>query len=266
MIRVALGFSGLFAKRSRSGHHGSCSYVGERSSKSCSQPSPSEGPKETGYWYYRLHLCQFLWPFVLHLMMFLASRISLVAYYQYAHLSKLLPLAHAETKHLNYCAIGILTLSYDSTPHVDNDRLDNLDAMFKRKLQLLTRTKYLQPALKKAAQLTLEHVNQWGVGSPTTCGYQHVGDDSTSNVEIIQYFCCKGIGVCYRIRNYWVHLFLAYCFAHYTSVAIFVKDDRVYFGKYPNKTILGWGEGRPHGTFYTIADGNIVRRSRRLNA
>jgi len=266
LINRALGLSGLFDKRPRSGHHNSCSYIGKRSSKSCSQPSPSEGPNEKDYWYFRTHLSHFLWPFVLHLMMLLASRISLVAYYQYAHLSKLLPLAHDEPNRQNYCDIGIITLSYDSTLHVDNDRLDNLDKMFKRKLQLLTTSQYLKQYSQEAARRTLEHVNQWGVGSPTTCGYQYVGDESTTDVEIIQYFCCKGLGICYRIRNYWVHLFLAYCFAHYTSVAIFVKDETVYFGKYPKKAMVAWGKGRPLGSFTTIIDGNEVRRSRRLRS
>ena len=83
----------------------------------------------------------------------------------------------------------------------------------------------------------------------TTCGYQFVGKDSDGGddeVEIIQYFCLRSLGMCYRIRNYWVHLFLAYTFAHYTSVALFVKNGRVYFGKHPSKSILAWGEGRPH--------------------
>ena len=91
IINKAVGNCGLFTKRSKSLHNNSLSFIGKRSDNHCAQPTPSEGPKETGYWYYRQRLCHFYWPFVLHLMMYLGSRISLLSYYQYTHLSKLLP-------------------------------------------------------------------------------------------------------------------------------------------------------------------------------
>lgn len=94
IINKAVGKGGLFTKRSRSGHHGSLTFVGPRAANSCSQPSPSEGPNEKGYWYYRQRMNHFYWPFVLHLMMYMASNITLLSYYQYSHLSTLLPLSN----------------------------------------------------------------------------------------------------------------------------------------------------------------------------
>ncbi len=32
---------------------------------------------------------------------------------------------------------------------------------------------------------------------------------SQPNIEVYQFFMCPGLGTTYRIRNYWVHLFLA---------------------------------------------------------
>ena len=149
-----------------------------------------------------------------------------------------------------------------------------MDDMLKRKLGLLSACDYLTENQRDKASLALDHISYWGVGTPTTCGYQIVFDDqskvavnaeigSDHNVEIVQYFCCKGLGICYRIRTYWVHMFLAYCFSHYTSVAIFIKDEKVYFGKYPGVTIFAWGKGRPNSSFTAVVNGVQVRRSRR---
>jgi len=208
LINKAVGVGGLFTKRNRSSHSGQLSFVGPRSTKSCSQPSPTEGPNESGYWYYRKRLSHFFWPFVLHLMMFLASRISLVSYYQYIHLSKLLPLSNDDPIRQDFCDIGILTQDYDSSLHVDqNDTLDKLDTYFKDELKMLSTTKYLSTYHQQRATHSLNHVTHWGVSTPTTCGYQVVAKKESIEVEIIQYFCCKGLGICYRINNYWVHLF-----------------------------------------------------------
>ena len=113
IINKAVGKCGLFTKRCKSGHHGSLSFVGPRAANSCSQPSPSEGPNELGYWYFRQRLNHFYWPFVLHLMMYLASNITLVSYYQYIHLSKLLPLSNFDQLRQDFSDIGILTLKDD---------------------------------------------------------------------------------------------------------------------------------------------------------
>jgi len=287
LINKAVGKCGLFTNRSRSGHHGSLSYVGPRAANSCSQPTPSEGPKEQGYWYYRQKMNAFFWPFVLHLMMYLASNITLLSYYQYTHLSKLLPLSNEDPLRQDFSDIGILTQDYNCKPHVDeNDALDAMDAMFKQKLGLLSISEYLTDVQRQQAKLALDHVEHWGLGTPTTCGYQVIVDEVSSaaicntkikskmnnvksddeEVEIIQYFCCMGLGTCFRIKNYWTHMFLAYCFSHYTSVAIFVKGNKVFFGKYPGITMFAWGKGRSKkkfGTYQPVVDGHRVRRSRR---
>ena len=62
-------------------------------------------------------------------------------------------------------------------------------------------------------------------------------------VEIIQFFCIPTLGICYRIKNYWVHCFLAAMFSHYTSVVIFIRDGLVYVGHHENASVFAWGTG-----------------------
>ncbi len=85
----------------------------------------------------------------------------------------------------------------------------------------------------------LRHILWWGVCLPTTCCYQYVG--LRSNIEVYQFFMCPGLGTTYRIKNYWVHLFLAGLFCHCTSVAVYIVDGRAYFGKCPTLTMFSWG-------------------------
>jgi hypothetical protein len=59
--------------------------------------------------------------------------------------------------------------------------------------------------------------------------------------EVYQFFMCPGLGTTYRIKNYWVHLFLAGLFSHCTSVAIYIVDGRAYFGKCPMVIMFAWG-------------------------
>ncbi len=77
----------------------------------------------------------------------------------------------------------------------------------------------------------LKHIQGWGVCLPTTCCYQYVGFDNKS--EVYQFFMCPGLGTTYRIKNYWVHLFLDGLFSHCTSVAIYIVNGSAYFGKCP---------------------------------
>ena len=245
LFNKALGPSGLFGRRKRSAHHNHLTYIGPRDINSESQPSPSEGPNVKGHWLYRCHLSFILWPFVLHVMNYLASCISQVGYYQYRYLSKLLPFAPDDPQRQDFCSIGIQTQNFNCTIHVDKkDAMSNFNQSFLDDLVYLSTSPYLRERQQLEASSALSHVIKWGVGTPTTCGYQCVGDDNTSDVEIIQYFCCRGLGFCYRIRHYWVHLFLAYCFSCYTSVVIFVKDGKAYFGKYPGRTMFAWGKGK----------------------
>ena len=74
-----------------------------------------------------------------------------------------------------FCDIGILTIDYDCALHIDNDSIANLDASFRQKLGLLSISTYWNEYQREEANLDLEYVTEWGVGSPTTYRYQCVG-------------------------------------------------------------------------------------------
>ena len=77
-------------------------------------------------------------------MMLVASQILMVGYYQYPHLSKLLPMiSNDDQEKQDFCDIGILTIDYDCALHIDNDSISNLDAYFRQKLGLLSISTYL---------------------------------------------------------------------------------------------------------------------------
>ncbi len=64
------------------------------------------------------------------------------------------------------------------------------------------------------------------------CVFQHLVVISVwvlKKTQVYQLFMCPGLGTTYRIKNYWVHLFLAGLFSHCTSVAIYIVDGRAYF-------------------------------------
>jgi hypothetical protein len=168
----------------------------------------------------------------------------------------------------HHCEVSIATVDFDCETHVDKNDLVKLDKADGRlaDLEFLSRCQQLGQSARLHAVQTLEHVLHWGGWPfPTMCGYQWVRLLLAMDVEIYQWFCMPGINVCCRIRNYWVHLFLGSCFAHYTSVAMFVKDEKVYFGSYPGVSIFAWGDGKPAvGSYYANTGAGRVRRSRRL--
>ena len=253
ILNKAVGSTrGLYSSaRNRCDNNGSLTFVGPKATKNQSQPSPSEGPKEKGYWFYRSKMNHLFWPFVLHLMMYLASHISLMSYYHYFYFARLQPVEADDPKNIYFCSFGIVTVNYNCALHVDaGDVVDSLDKSFRRKLNILTQSTLLNVGQKDRAQSALDHITHWGTGAPTTCGYQIIGEeenveDEDGDIEIIQYFCCRGLGICYRIRSFWVHMFLAYCFSHYTSVAIFISaSGKVWFGEHPRISIFAWGLGK----------------------
>ena len=149
-------------------------------------------------------------------------------------------IANDDREKQDFCDIGIFTIYCDCALHIDNVIIANLDASFTLKLGLLSVLTYLNEYQRESENLDLEHITEWGVGSLTTCAYQCVGDAAMEDVETIQYFCCRGFGIFYRICSYWVHLFLAYFFLHYTLAEIFINNGKVYLGKYPGKSMSDW--------------------------
>lgn len=236
--------SGLCSGRKRSKHHGSLSYIGPRAS-SQSQPTPTEGPRAQGYHYYKQNISHVFWPFVLHLIMILSTNLVYASCFHHPYLSKFVYkriLKEEEQKNhkmrMDLADIFIFTVNYDNTMHLDKDCLPHLNEWVLEENTLNTDCEQERDNLYK-------HIKEWGLGIPTTCGYQVLTSDDFADAEVIQYFCCRGLGICFRIRNYWTHLFLAHCFSHYTSTMIVLCKGFVWVGNHPNVKIFAWGKGRP---------------------
>ena len=236
--------SGICGGRKMSKHHGSLSYIGPRAS-SQSQPSPTEGPKAKGYHYFRQSISHIYWPFVLHLIMALSTNLIYASYYHHRYLSRFVYkriLKEDEQKkermRMDLADIFIFTVNYDNTMHVDKDGLPTLnDWVLKENL--------INAECDQSRDNFANHVKGWGLGVPTTCGYQVLKYEDYADAEVIQFFCCRGLGICFRIRNYWTHLFLAHCFSHYTSTMIVICKGHVFIGDHPYVKIFAWGKGRP---------------------
>ncbi len=147
-----------------------------------------------------------------------------------------------------FCPRGIVAFHFTSTCHVDAG--DNQSFCFDSMKSSLQGVVGRLEELKKMglesldrkikeANICLRHISWWGVSLPTTCCYQYISD--VNSVEVYQWFLCPGLGTSYRIRNYWVHLFLASTFSHCTSGAIYIVKGRAYFGKCPHVTMFSWG-------------------------
>ena len=248
LIRKAIGSArGLFQKRKRCVHRGELSYIGPRDPKSfLCQPSPSEGPCESGYHYYKQSISHLFWPFVLTFGSILSSRIVRVRHYIHPHLNLLRRKCDQNPiEIMNVCRLLILTVSFYCALHVDSDEVEGGIDFFVLQLLSIINDRSVSSYHKKRAERSLSHVKEWGLGVPTTCGYQIVNESTGSyeNVEVVQYFCCVGLGICFRIQNHWTHLFLAHCFSHLTSVPLFICDDTVHVGSYEGKVIFAWGQG-----------------------
>ena len=251
LIRKAIGSAGgLFQRRKRCIHGGELSYIGPRDVNSHqSQPSPSEGPNETRYQYYRKTISHVFWPFVLAIGSLLASTIVHVRHYIHPYLNILRKLGETDPKRvLNVCRLLILTVSFYCSLHIDSDQVTtDVADLFISRLVAIICDKSVPLDHRESAGRTLSHVKEWGVGVPTTCGYQFVSDSESvhNDVEVVQYFCCVGLGICFRIRDHWTHLFLAHCFSHMTSVPLFICNGKIHVGSHPGKVVFAWGTGNP---------------------
>lgn len=192
----AVGNRGLFGQRKRSAHCGSLSYVGPRSKNSHAMSTPSEGLTYSKHCYYQNHASHTFWPFVLSLINMLSQSISLITYYQFAFFAKLLPLPIQSPSRKEFCDIAILTVDYSNTLHVDsNDNIPYLDNKIASDLKIIVGNEHLNCKLKMEAELALKHLSQYGMSCPTTCGYQLVKGENISKVDVIQFFCCRSLGL-----------------------------------------------------------------------
>ena len=109
-------------------------------------------------------------------------------------------------------------------------------------LRELQSCRVLSSTQHRQVSSSLIHVERFGITTPTTCGYQLIQENEQMNVEVLQFFCCYGLGTCHRVEHYWVHTFLPALFSHYTSAMLYVCDEKVY-ANYEGIDVLAWGDG-----------------------
>eukprot|EP00573_Skeletonema_grethae_P007678 CAMPEP_0201693404 /NCGR_PEP_ID=MMETSP0578-20130828/6017_1 /ASSEMBLY_ACC=CAM_ASM_000663 /TAXON_ID=267565 /ORGANISM="Skeletonema grethea, Strain CCMP 1804" /LENGTH=731 /DNA_ID=CAMNT_0048178931 /DNA_START=32 /DNA_END=2224 /DNA_ORIENTATION=- len=242
-IVVALGKNGLFTIRNRSAHKNFLSFLGQRSEYTVAQPNPSEGDVSS-FWYYRQHINHCFWPLALKVVNNLTHGIKIFPQFEFFHLTVLLPYLMPDLGSrgdLNFCLFAILTINFVNCIHTDiRDKMHESvaqDAIVA--LRALLQCKVLSAAKRRQVSSSLHHVERYGISTPTTCGYQIVRENEEESVEVLQFFCCYGLGTCYQVQHYWVHTFLPALFSHYTSGALYVSKDKVY-AEYEGIDVLAW--------------------------
>ncbi len=247
IISKALGKRGIFPSRSCSSHIGHSLYIGLCAKKSRSLPSPSEGPTEHGRWYYRQYINHIYWPFVLKLYNRLGRNASRMDFYIYKHLRVLFPYANSHHTKIRYSRLLIATINFECTNHCDNVDLvaGNVRQNMIKDLEIIARDKDIGGFSKRISENSINFLNSWDISVPTTCCYQILKDlDSEQlTLEVIQFFCLLGLGICYRIIDYWSHCFMASSFYHCTLTALYQINDKIFAGSYPGVNIFAWGKG-----------------------
>lgn len=248
-IHRALGKNGIFTSRNRSSNIGSQSYIGRRSSLTVAQPNPSEGDVSS-FWYYRQHINQCFWPFALKVVNSLAHGIKIVPQLEFFHLSRLLPFLlpgvfRGGGGDRDFCLFAIITINFVNCIHADTrDKMcESVAAAAIDNLKKICECKYLSSFHRQQVVSSLRHIQNYGVTTPTTCGYQIVQNNEVAEeVEVIQYFSSYGLGTCHRIENNWVHSFLPALYSHFTTAPLFISQEKVYANN-DSIDILGWGKG-----------------------
>lgn len=255
MVKAAVGTQGLYGRgRSAMIARGSLTYEGPRKNGSMRQPTVAEGPNESvddplhKFSYHRKSICHSTWPWVFGFFEFIVGATTLTAYYFHQHMAKFYTVSNSPSYRKKFCPRGIIAIDFSSSCHTDcNDNLSHHRAKMEARV---TSVVYELDALRKSGtswvtpqleifQNCLNHLSYWGLCLPTTCCYQYI--KQRNDVEVYQWFLCPGLGITYRIKNYWVHIFLASLFSHCTSGAIYIVDDTAYFGSCPFITMFSWG-------------------------
>ncbi len=207
VIESAIGTTGIFPNRNRSKHHGSASYIGERGKNSQSLPSPSEGPKEHGRFYYRNYIDHKYWPFVLSLYNILGQAASRFAWYVYKHLAVLYPYRNTCKSKIRYCRLLIATMDFECCNHIDScDEDVTATSIMLKDLKLILQQKFVTGKLRNQAIIAEKFLEHHKGCVPTTCSYQFI--EQTPNVVIIQFFVC----------HHWVFVIGLNPFGHIVSL------------------------------------------------
>ncbi len=210
VIIKAAGTQGIFLNQKCSQHTGFPTYIGKRSKKAQNILSPSEGPQhpsqQNGYWLKTLHVFNEI-----------ARSTSHVAYYIYKHIC----CPYNERSSLCdifFYRLLIATINFSCAPHCDNKdvlKQNKAEEMVSQLEAVKNHTTTKVFGNDDEVQCVLNSVLSSGLCLPTTFCYQIIKKTPTRKIEVNQYFCLPTLGICFCIKKYWVHCFLAGFFCHY---------------------------------------------------
>lgn len=109
--------------------------------------------------------------------------------------------ANSPLTHIRYCRLLITTVNFDCSNHCNN--VNNVSGLVNKelicKLKDVVNDDDVRGDLKECADMSLDFLYSWGVSVPTTCCYQNLVDSNIQDlgVEVIQFFCLTGLGICY---------------------------------------------------------------------
>ncbi len=193
----------------------------------------------------------------------IARSASHVAYYIYKYLQCFYNHRPA-SRDIFFCQIMIATINFSCTPHCNKKDVLNskqTDNIIKKLQKVKSHNEYFE--IWRKIGCVIDNLQFWGVCVPTTCCWQIVCTSPSNQVNVIQYFCLPNFGLCFRIKNYWVHCFLAGLFYHYTSVVIFVVDGLVYIRSHDDAEVFAWGAGSANET--TTAKNLLEQKQKHLD-
>lgn len=143
--------------------------------------------------------------------------------------------------------LEIFTLDFDIDPHCDDDKLTGERfRIHMERLRELDGSKFVNPKARSRLSNYKAFFNSFGTSCPTTCCYQHVEtilarDSQSGEVKVLQVFVMLGLGLSFRVENYWNHIFHGGAVAHLTCIPMFFHEGKVYYRHHPLVVVLAWG-------------------------
>eukprot|EP00956_Cyclotella_meneghiniana_P013318 scaffold19184_cov46-Cyclotella_meneghiniana.AAC.8 len=241
---------------------GSNSYFGYRRKHCGTMPTVSQGPGVLEQYQYNRQFVDCLY------LVFILKVLNSVG--QHLHVSSVFRRSPTWI-----CGLHILTLNFYNSSHVDNDTMPNDKHVVLNELNSVIDCdddNVNKGFFKHQANLLYKFVDEYDCPTPTTCCYQLIQDekstDSDENLYCHYYFLNFGIYLCHRIYDHMTMSFCGSVFQHCTSVPLFIseKDDGtslIHIGDHPSWTWLAWGAGNNYRSGST---GGRRRRSGNSNS
>ena len=199
---------GSYPGRRTCENRGGCTFIGPKESSSQSQATPTEGGgMRVEYYMYRQYINPLFGVKAMHVL----HELSRVIGSHVPTLFKPLCILGSEdrTQFIHFCRLCILTINFYNYLHCDSrDKLSKEDEIIVMEhVYNLLSSPNVTKGEKERLMLFLEHVSDFGLSVPTTCGYQFPRtsegrDNPDEPVVSCLVFLMLGLGVSMRVCNF----------------------------------------------------------------